>query len=72
MASRFEALQDFSQSGLESVVREYLEETDLKFKALAQPIRVALTGRKASPGLFEMMEVLGKDRVLRRFQAVAA
>ncbi len=72
LASRFEALQDFSQSGLESVVREYLEETGLKFKALAQPIRVALTGRKASPGLFEMMEVLGKDRVLRRFQAVAA
>lgn len=71
LASRLETLEEFSQSALEGVLREYLEETGLKFKVLAQPIRVALTGRKASPGLFEMMEVLGKDRVVRRFRAMA-
>ena len=35
---------------------------------LAQPVRVALTGRTASPGLFEVMEVLGRDRTLFRLR----
>ena len=35
---------------------------------IAQPVRVALTGRTASPGLFEVMEVLGRDRTLLRLR----
>jgi glutamyl-tRNA synthetase len=34
--------------------------------ALAQPVRMALTGKTASPGLFEIMDILGKEEVLRR------
>ena len=37
-----------------------------KLGKVAQPIRVALTGGTVSPGLFEVMEVLGKDEVLKR------
>jgi glutamyl-tRNA synthetase len=40
----------------------------MKMGQLAQPVRVALTGRTASPGLFEVMEVLGRDRTLFRLQ----
>jgi len=39
---------------------------------VAQPLRVALTGSAVSPGLFEVMEVLGRDEVLRRLEAAAA
>ncbi|MDF2459848.1 MAG: gltX, partial [Nitrospira sp.] len=35
---------------------------------LAQPVRVALTGRTASPGLFEVMEILGPERTLLRLR----
>ncbi|MFO7718527.1 MAG: glutamate--tRNA ligase [Thermodesulfobacteriota bacterium] len=70
LASRLESLEEFTQPALETVLREYLEETGLKFKVLAQPIRVALTGRKASPGLFEMMEAMGQNRVVHRFRAM--
>jgi len=66
LGDRFGQLTDFSQQSLEDEVRSYLEEQGLKFKTLAQPIRVALTGQKASPGLFETMEVLGQARVVNR------
>jgi glutamyl-tRNA synthetase len=57
---------DFSQTALETLFARYLKEKGVAFKVLAQPLRVALTGKTKSPGLFETMAVLGKDRVLRR------
>jgi glutamyl-tRNA synthetase len=68
LMERLNDLSTFAQKDLEEVVKAYLDQAGIKFKLLAQPIRVAITGKKASPGLFETMEVLGKDRVLRRMQ----
>jgi glutamyl-tRNA synthetase len=45
-----------------------VEEEGIKMGVLAQPVRVALTGRAASPGLFEVMEVLGRERTLHRLR----
>jgi len=56
----------FDQETLEKTFMSFLDETGVKFKRLAQPLRVALTGKTVSPGLFEVMEVLGKERVLER------
>lgn len=67
LAERMAALSNFDLKALETVAAAYLDETGLKFKALAQPIRVAITGTTMSPGLFETMEVLGKERTLSRF-----
>jgi glutamyl-tRNA synthetase len=72
LRERLNDLPAFAQKDLEEVVKAYLEEAGMKFKLLAQPIRVAITGKKASPGLFETMEVLGKERVLRRMQRALA
>jgi glutamyl-tRNA synthetase len=63
---RLEACRDFTQKGLEVVFQAFLDEKQIKLKKIAQPIRVALTGRTASPGLFEVMEVLGKEDVIAR------
>jgi glutamyl-tRNA synthetase len=60
--------QDFSQSGLERVFGSFLEEKQIKLGKIAQPLRVALTGKTASPGLFEVMEVLGKEKTLDRLK----
>ena len=68
LAGRLRLLEDYSQSSIENSVAQYLEETGIKFKRLAQPIRVALTGKKASPGLFETMEVLGQSQVVKRLE----
>lgn len=53
---------------LEEYLRNLAEEFKIKLKDLAQAIRVALTGRTISPGLFEMMKVLGKERVEKRLK----
>ncbi|MGM0423602.1 MAG: glutamate--tRNA ligase [Thermodesulfobacteriota bacterium] len=66
----YEQLQDFSKQGLEELTREYLQERGIKFKLLAQPLRVALTAKTASPGVFEIMEVLGRERVSARLARV--
>jgi glutamyl-tRNA synthetase len=61
-------LPRFDQKGLESRMESFLEEQGIRFKRLAQPLRVALTGSKASPGLFESMELLGRESVLARLE----
>ena len=49
----------------------WLETEGLAMKNVAQPARVALSGRSASPGLFEVMEVLGREVSVRRLLAAA-
>ena len=47
-------------------VRTFAEESGVKLGAIAQPLRSALTGRVTSPGIFEVLAVLGKDESLAR------
>jgi len=51
---------------IEKLVRSTQEEMGLKPKESFQPIRVAITGRTASPGLFETIYLIGRERVLER------
>jgi len=66
LLTRFEAFPRFSKQVWEDSFKKLVEEEGLKMGQLAQPVRVALTGRTASPGLFEVMEVLGRERTLFR------
>ncbi len=59
-------LEIFKDSLIENIVKEILESLNLKLKDIAQPLRYILTGRFASPGLFILMELLGKETVLKR------
>lgn len=63
---RLENVESFDQKGLEQELADYIQQENIKFKVIAQPLRVAITGKTASPGLFETMEVLGRERVLNR------
>lgn len=56
----------FTAPELETRVKQWLDGAGMKMKVVAQPARVALTGRKASPGLFEVMQVLGRNVALAR------
>jgi glutamyl-tRNA synthetase len=68
LADKLEALEDYAQSGLEDVFKAVMDETGLKLGKIAQPVRVALTGRTASPGIFEIIAILGKERVVPRLR----
>jgi glutamyl-tRNA synthetase len=72
MNDRLNALDSFSAHDLEGVFSEFIEHSGLKMKEIAQPLRVALTGTTVSPGLFEVMEVLGKEKTIRRIKEALA
>lgn len=65
IAAKLAAVQDWSPAPLEAAVRAYVEESGLKLGQAAQPpLRAALTGRAMSPGLFDVMAVLGRGETL--------
>ncbi len=66
LCRNFAALSTWSAADLEETVRQFAEDEELKLGKIAQPLRAALTGTTVSPGIFEVMEVLGKDEVLAR------
>jgi glutamyl-tRNA synthetase len=66
LKSKLEALDDFSERSLESVFLELLESFEIKLGKIAQPVRVAITGTSVSPGIYEVVAALGKERVLPR------
>jgi len=53
-------------------VKSLLDETGIKFKVLAQPMRVALTGKTVSPGIFEVLATLGTERAVGRLKRALA
>ncbi len=62
-------LDDFSEIRIEQAFSAVLQQTGLSMSKLAQPVRVALTGSTVSPGIHEVISVLGKERTLKRLQA---
>lgn len=69
---RIEALDDFSEKNLENPFKEVMELTGAKFGKIAQPVRVALTGGTVSPGIFEMIAALGKEKTVKRLRQAEA
>ncbi len=60
----------FDEISLKTMTEQYLNERKLKLGEIAQPLRVALTGSTVSPGIYEVMALLGKERVLSRIKKV--
>jgi glutamyl-tRNA synthetase len=66
LVSRLSTLPSFSEKDLEELFKQLLLDFDIKLGKIAQPVRVALTGTSVSPGIFEIITVLGRDRVMQR------
>ena len=60
------ALLDWTHDSTDAAVREVAEASALKLGKLAQPLRAALTGRTTSPGIFDVLVLLGRDESLAR------
>jgi glutamyl-tRNA synthetase len=65
-------VEPFSTPEIESALRDLAERLELSPRKAFEPIRIAVTGSKVSPGLFESLELLGRDEALRRLSAAAA
>ena len=60
------ALDEFSAENIETLFKKIVEEEGLKLGKLAQPVRVALTGTTVSPGIYDVVLLLGKEECLKR------
>jgi glutamyl-tRNA synthetase len=66
-----ERVEPFAAPEIEAALRSLAERLELSPRKAFEPIRIAVTGSKVSPGLFESLELLGKEETLRRLSAAA-
>ena len=63
-------IKDWSNASLKLAITKYAENEKIKLGEVARPLRAALTGKTVSPGIFEILEVLGKEESLGRINDV--
>ncbi len=68
LASRLEGVDDWNATSLEAALRAYAEEAGLGLGKIAQPLRAALTGQASSPGIFDVLALLGREESLDRIK----
>jgi glutamyl-tRNA synthetase len=68
LIAELESIDSFSEKNLEAAFTRVMEATGEKLGKIAQPVRLALTGKTVSPGIFEIIAVLGKGETLRRLE----
>jgi len=66
LIAKIESSPELDEKGLEEAFREVLTRKEIKLGALAQAVRVALTGKAVSPGIYEVMKILGREEVVKR------
>ncbi|MFA4016367.1 MAG: hypothetical protein RUDDFDWM_001470 [Candidatus Fervidibacterota bacterium] len=71
LAIRLEGLEQFDAKTVESTLRKLASERNIQAAHIIHPTRVAVTGKTVGPGLFELMEVVGKDACVRRLKKCA-
>ncbi len=69
LSEQLKAAVPFTHEEVEKVFNAIVAEKGLKLGKLAQPVRVALTGSTVSPGIFEVIEVMGKEKTIKRIEA---
>ncbi len=69
LVEKLSGMEKFAGEPLEGVLREFVEQQEIKFKVLALPLRAALTGQKVSAGIFEVMELLGREECVKRVRS---
>ena len=72
LVAALEAVERWDEATLEAALRAFAEAQDVKLGTAAQPLRAALTGSHASPGIFEVMALLGREESLARLAAPPA
>ena len=63
---RFNSVDKLSKETLEPIVNELIKSNDTNFKGIGQPLRIALTGSKFGPGIYDIIISLGKEEVTKR------
>jgi len=72
LIAKLESSPELDEKGLEEIFKEVVAQKGIKLGALAQAVRVALTGKAVSPGIYEVVKIVGKDEALKRLSRALA
>ena len=64
--NKLENMDEFNKETLEPILNQLIKSNDTNFKGVGQPLRIALTGSKFGPGIYDIIISLGKDEVIKR------
>ena len=70
VVSVVDSIQDWNEETIETTIKQFIEDSGLKFGEVAQPIRATISGTTNSPAIFEIMYILGKDETIQRLSAL--
>lgn len=70
VTEKLSALEEFTQDKIEKIFMDMVNERGLKLGQVAQPIRVVITGSTVSPGIYEVLEIVGKEKTIKRLRRV--
>ncbi len=68
LMDKMEAAPELDEKTLEEMFKEIVSAKGIKLGALAQAVRVALTGKSVSPGIYEVLKIVGKEEALKRIR----
>ncbi len=72
LSEKLKTLEPLTHDSIEKIFNDIVNANGMKLGKLAQPVRVALTGGTVSPGIFDVIEVMGRDKVVKRIEAAVA
>jgi len=70
LSSQFEKIEKLNKEILEQIINRLIKSNDTNFKGVGQPLRIALTGSKFGPGIYDIIISLGKDETLKRLSKI--
>ena len=63
-------IEDFKKENLEIIINNEIKKNNSNFKTVGQPLRIALTGSRFGPGIYDILTSLGKDEVIKRLAQI--
>ncbi len=70
LIEKLSCLEEFTQDRIEKIFIDIVNEKKIKLGDIAQPVRVAITGNTVSPGIYEVLEIVGKEKTLKRLRRI--
>ena len=64
--NEFENISNISKENLEDLIKKLIDKHETNFKGVGQPLRIALTGSKFGPGIYDIIVSLGKKETIKR------
>ena len=68
--NQFEKIDKLSKESLEPIIDQLIKSNNTNFKGVGQPLRIALTGSKFGPGIYDIIISLGKDETIKRLNKI--